>query len=72
MEQPNTGYWISTEAELPPEDGVYLCTNHLESFYDRGFCFYDGYGFSVQGIYRNVKYWGFQDKREKRYGIIEE
>jgi hypothetical protein len=61
--------WVSCEYELPMKDGFYEVTNHplRDTF---GQCWYDGYGFLFENIYRNPKYWREIERKEKRYGKI--
>lgn len=68
--------WIETEKELPPRDGIYEVTNHLELEYDpteKGYIsssYYDGYGFECLGVYRPVKYWRERQEIRRKYGKI--
>jgi hypothetical protein len=64
--------WISTDLELPPKDDYYYVTNHPSDTYDLGVCFYDGFGFIIERIYRNVKFWTYVIKSEKKYGKLKD
>lgn len=63
--------WISTDKELPEEDGYYWCSNNPRNPYDLGACYYDGYGFTAMGIYRNIEWWSKINKSEKKYGKLD-
>ena len=69
--------WKDIEEEFPPCDGNYRVCNSLESFNEKdcfeiisGVAMYDGYGFILKNIYRDIKYWAYLEKREKRYGKL--
>lgn len=68
MQKPNPEIWIDADIELPFKDGYYYVTNHPKDTYDLGCCYYDGFGFVCDRIYRNVKYWAEQKPLEKKYG----
>ncbi len=68
MKEPIIDAWISSEKELPPHDGHYVVSNHTNNPYDIGYCFYDGFGFICDKIYRDVKYWAYPVRKEKKYG----
>lgn len=74
----NKYQWIETEKELPSEDGTYEITNNPNWEGDLDWtqrhpistAYYDGWGFSYGGIYREPKYWRKFELRERRYGKI--
>ncbi len=61
--------WIDCEKELPEQDGVYLVTSFPKSG-NFGTAEYDGYGFKLDGSYRDVTHWSKCGKIEKKYGLV--
>ncbi len=70
------GQWISSDDELPPDDGTYEITNQPEAEGDwcqramTSTAYYDGYGFSYLGVYRTPKFWRKYEYTQKKYGKI--
>ena len=68
--------WIKSSEELPPCDGSYEITNFPDAEGDwanrnvTASAYYDGYGFSYGGVYREPAYWRNCKRLEKRYGKI--
>ena len=61
--------WKHVGRELPMKDGFYAVTNN--PMHDvEGICWYDGYGFLYESIYRNPTYWKEIERKQKRYGKL--
>lgn len=70
--------WIDTEVELPSSDGSYEITNtpayesdgDWTQRYPISTAYYDGWGFSCNGVYKQPRYWRKHELAEKRYGKV--
>ncbi len=68
--------WIASNICLPYKDGCYEVTNNPESDDDPltrhsiTLAFYDGYGFEINGVYREPRYWRETKIFERRYGPV--
>lgn len=62
--------WIESVTELPPNDGIYEVTNSISNEFDLGCCEYNGFGFNYDSHYVYPLFWRHIEKKQKRYGKI--
>ena len=62
--------WISVKEELPLYNGSYEVTNNPDTLRSLvvGICYYDGFGFLFENIYRPILFGRKIISMEKRYG----